>query len=478
MANRFGAPLCWSEARDDTSTSALCYLGAAVALGFAIQQANGSWSPLAIPLLAAALLLTAFGVARIPVAAVDRHQRWILPVAFALALGFQLAVLQSSWPASYLRPPPGHGLVPLSRLLVLIALTCGAALLARREDRLAKHVQVAAIVGLHFAAGVWIIEHAPAPWVDVDYFHRSAVKALLAGESPYSQTIPNIYGHTEFYGEGLVKDGRVQAGFPYPPLSLLFSLPSALLTGDHRYSGLVAMAGAAVLMSYARPGTTGVLAAAVFLLTPRTFFILEHGWTEPFAVLLLALTAFAAVRFAAWLPWTVAALMSIKQYMLLGTVALLLAVPREDFAQRVRRIAAIAIAFGLACALPFLFWDPRGFVNDVLLIQLVQPFRTDALSFLADYARRTGVRPSPAWAIVPVLGAQALILWRAPRTAAGMCGGFALTFGLFFAFNKQAFANYYALVIGALCCAVAVTSSSSDGASSSQPAAATPPQPA
>jgi hypothetical protein len=51
--------------------------------------------------------------------------------------------------------------------------------------------------------------------------------------------------------------------------------------------------------------------------------------------------------------------------------------------------------------------------------------------------------------------AIALSLLLAPRTAAGFAGAVALTYLGFFAFNKQAFCNYYYFVLGALCSAVA-----------------------
>jgi hypothetical protein len=43
---------------------------------------------------------------------------------------------------------------------------------------------------------------------------------------------------------------------------------------------------------------------------------------------------------------------------------------------------------------------------------------------------------------------------KAPRTAAGFAAGGALILLAFFAFNKQAFCNYYFVVVGALWCAV------------------------
>jgi len=58
------------------------------------------------------------------------------------------------------------------------------------------------------------------------------------------------------------------------------------------------------------------------------------------------------------------------------------------------------------------------------------------------------------WSTLAAVVTLALSLWRAPRTPAG----FALSLGFillaFFAFNKQAFCNYYFFVIGAMCCAV------------------------
>jgi hypothetical protein len=50
---------------------------------------------------------------------------------------------------------------------------------------------------------------------------------------------------------------------------------------------------------------------------------------------------------------------------------------------------------------------------------------------------------------------MALALWRCPRDPAGFAAAVAMTYLPFIAFNKQAFANYYYFVIGALCCAVA-----------------------
>ena len=62
--------------------------------------------------------------------------------------------------------------------------------------------------------------------------------------------------------------------------------------------------------------------------------------------------------------------------------------------------------------------------------------------------------PSAAWGFVMLALGMALSLWRCPKTPAGFFAAMAFSFLLFFSFNKQAFANYYFLVIGASACAI------------------------
>ena len=68
--------------------------------------------------------------------------------------------------------------------------------------------------------------------------------------------------------------------------------------------------------------------------------------------------------------------------------------------------------------------------------------------------------PVPWWlAFGLMLAAIAVALWRFRRTPAGFAAAVPIAYFLFFAFGKQAFANYYFLVIGATCCAIATLDS-------------------
>jgi hypothetical protein len=72
------------------------------------------------------------------------------------------------------------------------------------------------------------------------------------------------------------------------------------------------------------------------------------------------------------------------------------------------------------------------------------------LSVLAWWVDHGHAQPSPVVPFVVVAVASAVAVWRLPRTPAGFGAATALTFLAFFAFNKQAFCNYYFFVVGAL----------------------------
>ncbi|HET9450142.1 MAG TPA: hypothetical protein VFO83_04645, partial [Aggregicoccus sp.] len=209
------------------------------------------------------------------------------------------------------------------------------------------------------------------------------------------------------------------------------------------------------LMAYARPGRLGAAVAALYLFTPRGLFVLEQGWTEPLVVLGLAAVVFCACRLPRALPYALGLFLASKQYLVLALplVLLLLAPPygwRSAWGLLWR-----AGATGLAVSLPLVLWDVGAFWHSVAALQVHQPFRPDSLSYLAWWKSLGHAAPGAGLAFLAVVPATLLALWRAPRSGAGFALGAALVLGCFFAFNKQAFANYYYFVLGALCVAAA-----------------------
>jgi hypothetical protein len=229
-------------------------------------------------------------------------------------------------------------------------------------------------------------------------------------------------------------------------------VPGQVLAGDYRYAGLAALVLGAGAIGYARRGVTPKLAAAVLLTTPRFFFVLEQGWTEPIAVLLLGITVFGLVRKSSWTAYAVGLLLVSKQYVILAGPPLLRLVWRDPAR---RRFIVTAAASAMAVTLPLALWHPRAFVDAVVLLQLREPFRTDSLSYLSWAASMGWGAGSFAWPIAAACIALTAGMIRTPNTPAGFAASLALASFATFIFGSKAFCNYYFFVLAAICCAVA-----------------------
>ena len=441
------------EAIESTRWLAPAGLIAAVSLGLALQISNGFLQSTAIRLVAFSFVLI------LCAAILPRPQRFawldarLMPVIAMAGFSVHLACLFTASPGAYLRVEDDGFLSFLGGLSVL-SVACGAALWG--TPRWAKPVLVGILVITHTALGVWVIHRSPDPVIDVHMFHRLAVAALQSGTNPYAITFPDIYKHGAFYGPGLAVNGRLLFGYPYFPLSLLVVMPGQMLAGDTRYAQLAAIELAAVLMAFSRRTSYGVVAAALYLTTPRIFFVLEQSWTEPFLVLGLAAVAFAACRRSRAVPWLFGAFVALKQYLVFALPAAVLLVGWPFDRRVLLTLMAKAATLAAAVTLPFFLWNPAAFWTSVVTLQFHQPFRNEALSFLSWWANRGHEQPSALISFVTAGLASALGVWRLPRTAAGFSMAIVLTFFAFFVFNKQAFCNYYFFVLGALYVAVAV----------------------
>lgn len=423
----------------------------ALCLGAALQISNGFLHP-------AALCLVTISFAFLFLAAMlPRPEGWVrfdrraVQLAGLVGLTLHVGYLATTSPGLYVRAG-ADDLVRFHWGLAVLSVVGGTAMAGRSRWLL---VQITALVAAHFALGVWMIHRSPDPAIDVHVFHTHAISALRQGLNPYSITFPDIYGNGAFYGPGMSADGRLQFGFPYFPLSLLVAAPGQILGKDPRYAQLAAMELAALLMAFARPRGLGLVAAALYLTTPRSFFVLEQSWTEPFVVLGATMVVFASCRESRLLPWVFGAFIALKQYLVFALPgAVLLAGHQVGFRAVFRFLMKGAVVGGLI-TLPFVLWDPPAFVRSVVTLQFYQPFRGDALSYLAWWTARGHAQPSTLVSFAVATAAATLAVWRLPRTPAGFAAAMALTFFAFFAFNKQAFANYYFFVLGTMYATVA-----------------------
>jgi hypothetical protein len=456
-------------------------VAAVLCLGMSLRVMFGQYDLMAIVWLTAALIAVVGAVrATARGANASRVERPFLVAGL-------LAQLVATLTQPELLP---HGQSPAATPWVvgLIVLAAGAAAGGVLVSNRLRAAAVVVMLAAHLAAGATLLVTSNPPKVDVGIFQRDGADALLAGHSPYALDFPNPYPpNSGFYAPGVERDGRLLFGFPYPPVSLLLVVPAHLL-GDYRFAGLLATTLTALLV--ASLGTTEAsrrraeAAAGLFLLAPTGFFVLWAGWTEPLVAMTFALLVWSATRTPrgvglpptsgrgtgsaarmqdmgetrtprAATPWLVIAslafFLATKQY----TVILLpLAAMLVPGGTRLKALGA-AVFLAALTALPFLIADPGGFVHSVALLQFAQPFRPDALSYLAPL---TSVLPHTAAAAIPFAATALAIAWvlrTLPRTPAGFALAAGAVLLVFFACNKQAFCNYYHLVLATLCCAIA-----------------------
>ncbi len=451
--------------------SAFCLLGA-FSLGAAIQVRDGEYTPAAALLVGIAIVVTVAAFASGP-RLLSGRGRAIAGTACIACLLAQFCRALSSRPSGQF--PWSNDLRPLQeipggQLGFRIGIVCGGVLLLGAvvcEGRL-RRVLLVLMLLLHLALACWLIHNSPNPHIDTFVFQKEADAALRRGDNPYAITIPDIYHSTEpgarpVYGEGMVKEGRFQSGYIYPPISLLVGFVADTAFGDPRYALAIAATLAGAVIAFTRLSRWSILAAAMLLWTPRGFFIVGRAWIDPLVLLAVVTVAWAALRAPRLTPVAFGLMLVVKQYLVLLVPAAVL-LPRGRGPRSLAGFLAVAALVGAAVVLPFFLRNPAAFYNSVVHAQLAVPFREDGLTFFNTFHRITGIWPSNAVTFVPLAAAWLFVAWRGERSVAGFLAGAALILLVFFAFNKHAFANYYYLVLGILCAAAAMEGPASEPA--------------
>ena len=437
----------------DRPAQGFLFVLAAAVLGQTLAVSNGHQDALAMKLLSLTLVIAVVAVALPRIKAFERWEEGATLALLGGALAWQFAMLLHNNPGMYLRPQ-----TEWQRLWFVLGITTAAVLAGSglSQKPLLGRLRMPLLLLVHFMLGCWLIAASPSPIIDVDTIQRASVKALLQLQNPYEITFENIYGSTAYFGTAMADSKRINIGFPYPPLSLLFALPGQALFGDYRYGQLAAMVGAGALMAYARPGRVAPAVATLFLFTPRVFFVLEQGWTDPFLVLLVGGVVFAALRRPRLVPWVFGLLVVVKQYAALVIAFSWLLVRPFTWREFGRNALKSAVA-ATVVTLPFLLWGPTGFLFSTVTSQGGVPFRPDALSFPAWLGGAHEQRWS-ALSVGALVAALVIAGWRAPRTPAGFAAALALLYFGFFSFGGHAFCNHYYFILGLLCIAAAAAS--------------------
>jgi hypothetical protein len=325
-----------------------------------------------------------------------------------------------------------------------------------RRRRLMVRMFLAAMA-LHLVTAVSMELAVTGADIDTYTFQKEACRRLLHGQNPYGGTQENLYNARDtgrYYGPDVVRDGRVQVGLQYPPLTVLWTLPGYAL-GDVRFSYVAAVMLTAWMLY--EISAVGAWVGLVLLLNPLTFYVENRCFTEPLALAMLALTVLAALRRSAWTFVALGLLVGAKQYnFLVIPLGALLVRPfawREYLSLMVKALGVTALTL-----LPFAVWDWRALVHDLVWFHLAQPFRPDAVSLAVLVPQLTKVGVA-FWA-----GLLGWVVWRAPRRAGLLAAGYGTVMLVFVATSKQAFANYYWMLGYALLLGCAAMGTRADGA--------------
>lgn len=440
---------------------------AAVFIGLAIQNHDGEYTPTAMGMITIALIAGVLAIL-LPRRMVEALSGRALNLAIGIGLAIEIVELFRSWPLSVDQKAIGGA----ARSQFLALLAGGALMIAAgfSSVKWARQWWFPALLILNLATGFWMIRASPEPHIDVWVFQQQGPQTLLEGHNPYDYrqaNFPDIYhstrpGAQEVYGADLSKDDRLQFGFPYPSLSLLLATIGYRIAHDHRYAQAIAITLAGLFIGYARPGRYAKLAAALFLMTPRIWFVLGRGWTEPFVVMLLAATIFCCCRrLGKLLPIALGLFLASKQYLALAVpfTFLLLEHPfKFNSIDNWKKWGWLLIKSAIVVSivsLPLALWNWHEFWFSTVSVQKYAPFRWDALSYLVMLGLHNSRYITWTWLVpVALIPAMFLALRKAPRSGAGFALSIGLVFLVFFAFNKQAFCNYYFFTIGAFCCAL------------------------
>lgn len=293
-----------------------------------------------------------------------------------------------------------------------------------------------------FEGIVWVLSNAPNPIIDVVHFFRDGTDAILHGKNPYEISMANIYGpETRLYAASLIDGERLKFGFPYPAVTLLAGAIGQILAHDYRFlfAGVFILG----LGIFGLRNDFSRQAVLCLILNPRLEFVFEQGWTDGLTSGLLA----AALGLFPFLPLGATLLTALwicsKPYFLPFAV---LANPFDrDQAARKRTFllwGMVILFYGIPLLISF-----HSYLWSCFTIQFVQPVRPDSLSFLFSHG---GLLPAALviWlcGLVPFLRHPVLLMQSANARFLLLAW---LLFG-FFAFNKQAFANYYFSLISVL----------------------------
>lgn len=288
------------------------------------------------------------------------------------------------------------------------------------------------IFGVSILLRILMIISSPDPYIDVYDFLKYGALGLASGQNPYSI----LYHH--FY------NGVTPDYYFYLPGAIVLTLPFVLFLGDPRYSIVFFEILAAFILYKLFGGKKGQVAALLLLGNPMSLYILEQSYIEPIILGLLCILAyFWSKRKYVWVGAMLGIIIAVKQYLFI--LPLLLLKIKLDNRSKSYLLASLILAFIIIIG-PFLLWNPKDFIHDVVGLQLDGPPRYEGLTVFSFLRDQFNIAYSKIVSSIIIGGVGLLIMFRKIRSIDSTYLYFSYFLLVFFLFNKWAFVNYYYLI--------------------------------
>lgn len=360
-----------------------------------------------------------------------RSRTWLL------TLGGFLTILGVAVPTYDLFPHPSPVYFLVLAAVQLAAF--GVVALSRNLNRIVAAIVCVVLLGATAAVGIFVLRETEGVGFDVYHLHRAAAQALAGGRSPYGDAVTVDDGSFE------AEPGAVIVGYPYPPSMAVLYAPASWLTGEPRWTNLIAwLATLTTLMFLAVRSLDRfrLLVALLFASIPAWTFVVQAGWTEMVTLALIVGAGVSWTKLPTIAPASLGLAVASKQYFLVALPLLL-------FHPSIRGKRAMVVLFVAAATLiPFVILDPIHLWQSIVAFHVNTPPRTNSANLVGLLAL-AGIDWHPPVLIVVVVPAL-VAAWAALRSRrlSGFTAGLALTLGTFFMISSQAFSNYWFLIAG------------------------------
>lgn len=205
---------------------------------------------------------------------------------------------------------------------------------------------------------------------------EEAFRGLMAGQNPYSIKFDEAFKKT-IYGKEILSD-KGETHYTYSPLMFIIQVPIFTLTNAF---GIVdARVGATIFFMIAglfavKLVANKILFLIVFFLNPLFLHSIFDGANEAFLLFFISLVFFYLIRqkfvfSTAILGLAAGTKLLILPFIPLYFLYLTLKLPKKILRQELIKHTAIILLFILLIYLPFVLWNTKDFLSDVILYHI------------------------------------------------------------------------------------------------------------